>query len=367
MRKIGIDSFTIWVQLDIFTYFNQNLTSKVIEVYESTGEIRDEHDRKPIFKIDNGVKYKARILLPFGNRPVLELTINSRMLKENYYVRGTIQTIHDDNFRTIFADVCTTIGLECDYYDFLDCSTIYDVDICFDFISNQVDFERICSSVNSSPFGSSFYITLDGDYMAKSKKITGSQLKTRETSSIKKPFVKYYTKYWEFIHKSHEFYGTYASEFIDENYRRCEGQIKNARHFLWLEKRGCLPQGFCEGGVSLRGLLLLSDDYLEKCLEELILQYALPLKKGGNGRSGINASDFILMKTISFLMAEGFTLEHCIDFLDDYSDNFNTVATAKSRLRKRMKRAFSSHFGLENLIVTDDDLVRLSSQNVLIS
>lgn len=363
MERIGIDSFTIWVQLDIFSYFDRNLTSKVIEIYEATGEIRDEHDRKPIFKTVNGVKYKAQILLPFGKRPVLELTINSRMLKKHYYVRNHIQTIHDDNFRIIFEDICEEVGLECDYYDFLDYSTIYDVDICFDFYANQLDFERICTSVNSSPFGYAFYVSLDGNYLEKTKKITGAQLSERTRSSVRKPFVKYYTKYWEFIHKSHEFYREYAPEFVDENYRRCEGQIKNRYHFEWLERRGCLPVGFTDNGVSLRKLLRLSDVHLKNCLEELILQYAIPLKKAKIS-SGINATDFILMKCISFLMKEGFTCEDCLKFLDEYSDNSETIKTSKSRIRRRMKRAFSNHYGLSNLVVTDDDILHLSSDKV---
>lgn len=363
MKRIGIDSFTVWVNLDIFTYFDRNLTSRVIEVYEATGEIKEEHDRKPIFKTVEGVKYKAGILLPFGKKPILELTINSRMLKKHFYINDEFQTIQADNFRIIFTDICAQIGLECDYYDFIDNSIIYDLDICCDFMANQLDFERICNSVNSSPWGYAFYVSLDGNYLERAKIITGSQLSERRRSSIKRPFVKYYTKYWEFIHKSHEFYIKFCPSFIDENYRRCEGQIKNSRHFQWLEKRGCLPQGFTEGGVSLANVLSLSEKHLEDCLEELILQYTVKLKRD-KVHKGINATDFILMKCISYLMDEGWTLEQLIDLLDNYSDNENTVSVSKSRIRKRMKVAFSSYFGLANLIVTDDDLINVAPNSL---
>lgn len=363
MKRIGIDSFTIWIDLGIFTYFDSNLTRRVIELYEETGEVRDEHDRKPIFKEVNGVKYKAQILLPFGNRPILELTLNSRMLKNDFYQRQHIQTINDSNFRTVFDDVCKTIDLACDYYDFLDHSTIHDMDICWDYYANNSDFERTCTIISSTPWGSSFYISLDGNYMERAKKITGAQFSKRTGSSIKRPFLKHYTKYWEFIHKSFEFYQAYCPTFIDENYRRFEVQVKNARHFQWLEKRGCLPIGFTDGGVNLRSVLTLSEKHLEDCMNEITLQYAKP-KKVDRPPTGINATDFILMKCISFLMKEGFTLEDCIEFLDEYSNIENTRVTAKSRIRRRMKRAFSDHYGLEHLLITDDDVLSVSNEKL---
>lgn len=359
MKKCGIDSFTVWIKLDIFTYYNENLIRRVVEVYEKTGEILQEHDRKPIFVVDDGVKYRACIKTPFGQKPVMELTINSRMLKEKYYINGQIQTITKHNFYRIFKDLSATIGFECDYFDFLEHSIVFDVDLCRDFHANNLVFESLCRSIASHPFGKSFYIKLDGNYLEKASVFTGAQFGKRDQSKLSKPFLKYYTKYWEYIHRSSEFHQKYCPMFVDEHYRRFEGQVKNLAHWRSIARNGVLPLDFADGSITIAKILSLSSKQIKETLDVMLEKYQDIQHIAVNGVSTKSpATDYLLMRMTYLLMKEGFTLEQCLDELNNWSDNQTTVIVSKSRLRLRLKRAYKLNFTLKNLIITDDDIMR---------
>lgn len=242
-----IDSFRLLVPFDDCEVICSKFMQKFVLLCPDTGEIDDEseHIKTNTFNNTNGIKigfamkwfYNEEI----GRTQYLVFSINTKMLKENYF-----DGIDCYNIQTIFNYINSLNIIKISKQAFLNSKAV-DVDLCIDFKLTNTTCKEVFSICYELTKPSK--IIKPNLFAEKLNKGIEWGKRNEVAKAYKtKQFLKYYAKVLELENNSTEFYNTYikdklnektlfadgtsfTTDYNNENTLRIETTIKNTNHF----------------------------------------------------------------------------------------------------------------------------------------
>lgn len=317
--SFGIDSFTMAVPYSNFSRLPSFVLYDTILFNLTTGEVLDQFQGKPVYLERNGVKWRA-YKGNFFDREYICFVVHSKMHLQSYYTYKFLNL----NFQNIVDNLC--LNYDCKF-SLNDEIIIYDFDMTLDFMLSDNEFLALCNSFTAE-IPRKFYVRSDSN-LEDYRKLIGFQFGDRKSSTIQKPFFKFYSKYYEFENRkeNREFVRLYGNKF-EINHRRFEFTIKGKDHFHYLSKKGILsiPR------LNLYNLFNVKpDDYIHIYNYALSnyqqSTYTVPNAKTTNYKP----TDLFIVALAVELFNLGYSYNHIFNLLDTF--NLNTVS--KSRLKKR--------------------------------
>lgn len=217
--KISLDSFLMFVPLEKVTILKDELLDTIQAINTTTSEVLSEYTlaKQEAFNIAEiaNEPFSCYIKLitkkvAAGNKGIVEknylsITINSKLLKEDYLKGITSETI-EKVYNTIISFGWFTV----DYKDFLN-SIISDVDFKVDTVFNSQEevsehLKKLCYNITS-------YYKLHAKLTSR-KDNEGLQIGHRSNMTI--TFCKWYNKTKELIHSSSTFNEKYVRHYPDK-------------------------------------------------------------------------------------------------------------------------------------------------------
>lgn len=345
MAKRSLDSFSLIVPFSKVDWYDSRFNSKVIEVYSDTGEIREEHERKPIISDVNGIKTRLSVVNWFGSNN-FNIVCTSKMLKQHYFNGITPHTV-----KHLYDYLMSLNLLKMPFDSFLDCQ-IFDIDIKTDYEQTQTEFDEICRAKRRLVKGSKLYLNQD------KRTCQGIQYGNRDKATSASPFIKTYSKGIELFENSDLFRKTYLPAFTNRLLRRTEVTIKNSKMVQYLISKKVLD----ENPKILRNWVQLSQDKLREIIIFLHnnLERELDMSKIRKPREQgkLSASDYFLLRSLELHLKQGYDIQELVNFMDDYPAKPTVLGTSKSRIKKKLEHLKSI------LTNTDDTLKRLGVYKV---
>lgn len=215
--KPKLDSFEIWIERNEVEILNENLISKIIEVYEYSGEIRNSNNCKPIYiEESGGITYRTGIKRMPG-KDYITLIITAKMLKEKYF-----DGININNIKSIYETIINQNIIYFEYESLLN-ALVRDIDICIDLYKEEIQptneiFMKIKEKCNLMDR----WINIENRNTQQA-----IYFNERNKGSIKRPYLKLYDKGLELETKSKQFKENYLSQYETDKIIRIEATIKN--------------------------------------------------------------------------------------------------------------------------------------------
>jgi len=282
-----IDSFAIKIPLDSIDVVSSTFLQKYKKVYKHSEDIvSSEHNGYPIkvnpetgeeieFECsDNCIRIhndKTKTFLRyekqthFINGEVIEyiiIVVTSKLLLKNYF-----NGINLTNINVVYDYIINDKVIDLSFEQFLN-SGIYDIDLCKDYRLDLFRFKDLRSILRANVLDEKRNALLPNNNKVESY---GVQFKTRRSSTLLEPFVKWYFKSVELdsegtkeFSKMHLY--PYYTEDISNGIVRCEATIKNKKH---KKKLGI------ENVNTLRDFLNLSQDVLNELHKKIITKKML--------------------------------------------------------------------------------------------
>lgn len=339
----SVDSMTVICPVILFS-LDAEFYDSITTVVDSTGEILNSTN-KPVVSEIYGIKIRAFIVNLFGTE-YLSITFSSKLLKSNY-----LQGLSLDNFENAFNLCKELLKFEINFSVFLTNSKCYDIDVKYDFFVNDDVFSSFLQGHKN--FANCRLFRSNGDNYIRTSYYSGMQFVNRKDASIGKPFVKYYSKFYEAQDRSEEFFRTFNIS-ISRYLRRFEATIKNSKH---LERYGL--------DNKLTTILALNSLKINAILDDMYLCHVgtsadkILIEKEVKDLK-ITLSDWVLFSSLSSAMVlEKSSLSV---LLSDYFDSFpNINPQSKSRKIRILKKKFDvflqvqRKYDLNNFRMTAND------------
>ena len=254
-KKYAIDSCKLRIKLSDVIILDTSILDKhsIIKVNDVTGELVSQQEIKSLSKEIkfNGYSIKVAITEYYdfkqkSKEVFLEVYLHSKILEQSYFDGITI-----NNISQIYHKLMTAKVFQCSEPTFMT-SLVNDIDIKVDFIASKVLFKQLCTELKNR---SSKHTTLgQGSKLYDNSNLTFNR---RESSTLSKPFVKFYDKELESIEKNQHFFKDFPTESIKDK-KRLEVTIKKSsdiKEFFKVEKSNFesilnLPQSELEKFVS---------------------------------------------------------------------------------------------------------------------
>jgi len=238
--KYTVDSTKVRVPLADCQIINDSLQDKWLSVHSVTGEISSTDFKSNCYTTEkNGIKLRIGIESmntsaaftkekPIGER-FITMVITSKMLEEEYFKGITKETLP-----RVYDYIMSLQVFSCSYEAFSN-SMVTDTDICKDFIATFEEMRELMKlmekhSTPQSEKGKGVRAFLKGDNQ------NGIEWNDRNTTSLRHPFVKAYSKYLDFYGNGvkqdrREFAANYINEEDCKDRYRIEATIKNRKAF----------------------------------------------------------------------------------------------------------------------------------------
>jgi hypothetical protein len=286
-----VDSARLSIPLSECEIIDTNLIDRiqVLTINEYTGEVINEKGKNgtpTILENSDGTYLKfwkqTQFFYHEGKKiPTLYLTflVNSKHLKELYFQGITLDTL------PVLYDYIMSFNVVKFTYDSLLNSRYNDTDICVDFNSTPDSFDALKKSIKTLTNRPELWHTATNQ-KNNSGIWTPTKNEPRESATPTTPFVKFYSKHEDFMHKSEPFAKAYINPELYANLYRIEVTIKNAVHkkhlgishaktfgsFLNLDLQLLLQQVVKEYFISDNKLLMKSGELtpMEKVIVDLM-------------------------------------------------------------------------------------------------
>jgi len=310
-----------------------------------TGEISESEFKREAYQIkENGIS--SRILVRniqsgFGEEAhkseVLQILINSKMLRQKYLLGINKETIRD------IYNYLMSLGLFHIYFeDFINRSTCTDIDFKTD---------KNCLSPDKAK-GFFKYLSLQGGELTEKKDNLGLQFSYRqkENKYISKPFVKFYHKGLELMNSSTEFYKEYLKGSEVSDICRLEATIKNNSHLKATFKS--LKIRYTSS--SLGNLLELSQNNIEDLITLLLSKHIdinntkrdQLMDKISNNNLSRNQKALVMAMKYYLTTVNG-TFE---GFLNMFTEDIKSRATI-FRTKKELKELYTAYLSKDTEVV----------------
>ena len=231
IQEFSIDSLKLRIPFQEITILDKSIldTRKKLIISDATGEILSEDKIKSLsteIKFDS-YSIKVAIVNQYNLQSkeiedVLEIYLHSKVLEGNYF-----DGITKNNLRLIYDKLIGAKVFMCSYETFIN-SSVNDIDIKYDFISDKSTFSTLCNELKSRARQSTKLG--NGQAMYKNGNLTFNR---RESSTLSSPFVKFYDKELEAIEKNNKFFNHFFPyETVEEdkvkNKKRIEATCKKS-------------------------------------------------------------------------------------------------------------------------------------------
>jgi hypothetical protein len=235
-KKYAIDSCKLRIKLSEITILDNSILDRhsIIKVNDITGELVSQQQIKSLTKEIkfNGYSIKVAITEYYDfkqktKEEFLEVYLHSKILEQSYFDGITIK-----NISQIYHQLMTAKVFYCSEQTFMT-SLVNDIDIKVDFIASKILFQQLCKELKNR---SANHTTLgQGSKLYDNSNLTFNR---RESSTLKKPFVKFYDKELESIEKNQYFFKDFPSAELKDK-KRLEVTIKKSsdiKQFFNIEK-----------------------------------------------------------------------------------------------------------------------------------
>ena len=223
----SLDSLKLRIKLENIKIINSDILDikKTLVINSASGEIISEKELKSKTTDIEFKAYKIKIAITSyydfntkNNMEFLEIYLHSKILESNYF-----SGITKENVKSIFDKLMVAKVFECSYETFLN-SAINDIDIKTDLIVNNFIWSELTKNLSSRSI--EFKKLGQGAKRYENKNLTFNR---RETSTLAKPFVKFYDKQLESLEKNQTFFDTYFAENSLHELKRIEATCKRTK------------------------------------------------------------------------------------------------------------------------------------------
>jgi hypothetical protein len=235
-KKYAIDSCKLRIKLSEITILDNTILDRhsIIKVNDITGELVSQQQIKGLTKEIkyNGYSIKVAITEYYDfkqktKEEFLEVYLHSKILEQSYFDGITIK-----NISQIYHKLMTAKVFHCSEETFMT-SLVNDIDIKVDFFASKILFQQLCKELKNR---SANHTTLgQGSKLYDNSNLTFNR---RESSTLAKPFVKFYDKELESIEKNQQFFKDFPTSEIKDK-KRLEVTIKKTsdiKQFFNIEK-----------------------------------------------------------------------------------------------------------------------------------
>lgn len=344
-----IDSFSLKIPLDKVVVLDHRLTSATAIYYESLDAVDEElQPPKPIVLTWSGMTVRFSLVeIPIFNQKTREkeltkfvnLTVSAKLLKERYF-----EGVNAFNISTLHQTFIDFKVFHCTLETFLS-GMVSDIDIAINrYCPSPAIFSDILGCLFTQSGSKSKYLKL-----FREDTNIGLNFNERHFAKPSLPFIKFYHKELELLHKSTEFNETFLGDYQEQirNLTRVEATIRNYDHKRRLEKHNILPNF-----KTLKELLEVPGKDLYKfvvfCLDTY-LEKKVRLKA-----PELSPTDHIIYELLQNCVLRGYDYDSLLSVVDTFKGATKESAkVSKSRMRKKITQLF-------DLLVMKD--VKIQSQ-----
>lgn len=331
-----IDSFSLKIPLNSVQVLDHRLTSATAIYYESLDAVDEElHPPKPIVISWTGITVRLSLVeIPIFNQKTKEkeptkfinLTVSAKLLKERYFEGVNLFNIAV--LHQVFLDFKV---FNCSLETFLN-GMVSDIDIAINrYCPSPSVFSDILACLVSQSGSKSKYLKL-----FREDTNIGLNFNERHFAKPSLPFLKFYHKQLELLHKSTEFNETYLGEYQEliQNLTRVEATIRNYDHKRRLEKHNILPQF-----KTLKELLEIPGKNLYKFVVFSLDTYIE--KKVRLKAPELSPTDHIIFELLQNCILKGYDYDSLLTVADTFKGSSKaSEKVQKSRMRKRITELF---------------------------
>lgn len=349
-----IDSFSLKIPLDKVVVLDYRLTSETAIYYASLDAVDEElQPPKPIVLSWSGITVRFSLIeIPIFNPKTNEkertkfinLTVSAKLLKEKYF-----EGVNSLNISTLYDTFIEFKVFHCTLKTFLS-GMVSDVDIAINrYCPSTAVFSDILSCLVTQSGSKSRYLKIFSE-----ENNIGLNFNERHFAKPSLPFIKFYHKQLELLHKSNEFNEVFLGEYQDQiqNLTRVEATIRNYDHKRRLEKYGIMPNF-----KTLQELLDIPDKDLYGFVVFSLNAYLE--KKIRVKAPDLSPSDHLIFEFMQNNLISGrFDLESLLSA----ADTFKGATKASERVQKsRMRKKITELFDL--IIFKDAKISTLEKHN----
>ena len=319
-----IDSLKLRIPLTEIKIINNEIldTKTKYVISDVSGEVISEDKIKSLSTeiLFNEYKIKVAIVSMYDfkfkeNREYLEIYLHSKILESNYF-----DGITNKNIKSIYNKLMSQKIFNCSYESFVN-SPVNDIDIKLDFIADNSVFKALCKELNrkgkdSTRLGYGGKLYANGNLT----------FNRRESSTLSRPFVKFYDKRLEALEKNNEFFTEYLNLHTDLlNKKRIEVTCK---------KSSDIKTFFKIENSNLDSLLKIENQDLKKYITYSLnqnLKESIKIKKS-NIKHKSNIDAFIHLHFTNSITNQG---QNFYSVLSEVLDHFDEDKVNKARIKKR--------------------------------
>ncbi|MEL7246918.1 MAG: hypothetical protein AAFO03_00815 [Bacteroidota bacterium] len=329
--QIAVDSLKIRLPLDKVSNLDSRLTSPWLLVNSYTGEIDNRGTKSNSYTvpaIGYSIRYGVERQITYDQRlkDFLTMTVPSKILHERYF-----EGITADNVELVYNRLQSHGLVKFSLEDFLHNSGCTDIDLKRDFVFGA-DFrqtvrqlEKQVKPSNRKGKGCRPFTERDN---------VGIEFSDRRTKSyVSSPFLKFYDKGIELLHKSDVFAKAHLSSLNFENLIRSETTIKNSKHFSRIS-------GIKQGNQLINVLKLPQEDK-QRAFNLAIQAHLMPPKRAFKSNRKLRGRELMMFELIRHSLDNGADWEQLITTM---LQNFN-CKVQRSRQRKFLNKLYRIYEG----------------------
>lgn len=331
-----IDSFSLKIPLDQVKVIDRRLTSETAIYYESLDEIDSElQPPKPIVITSQGITVRFSLAeVPIFDKNAgekiptkfINLTVSAKLLKERYF-----EGINSNNISVLHQVFISFKIFDCSLETFLS-GIVSDVDIAINrYCPSPAIFTDILTSLKSQSGSKLKHLKL----FSKDTNI-GLNFNERRFAKPSLPFIKFYHKHLELLHKSSEFNEFFLQDYQEaiKDLTRVEATVRNYDHKRRLEKYEVLPMF-----RQLDELLQIPGERLYKFIVFSLGAYIE--KKVRLKAPDLSPTDHIIYELIQNCILKGYDYDSLLGVVDTFNGSKkSSEKVQKSRMRKKMTELY---------------------------
>lgn len=331
-----IDSFSLKIPLDSVQVLDERLTSETAIYYESLDAIdSDLQPPKPIVISWNGITVRFSLAeIPMPDKKTGEkvptkfvnLTVSAKLLKERYF-----EGVNSFNISVLYQTFLDFKVFHCSLETFLS-GMVSDIDIAINrYCPSPAVFTQILNSLVSQSGVKAKHLRQFGE-----ETNIGLNFNNRRTAVPSLPFIKFYHKELELLHKSTDFKEAFLQGYDEaiKDLTRVEATIRNYRHKTRLDKRQVIPMF-----RSLEDLLNLSQRQLYSFI---VFSLGAYIEKPVRLKSPkLGPTEHIIYELIQNCILKGYDYESLLCVVDTFEGSKkSSEKVAKARMRKQITELY---------------------------
>jgi uncharacterized protein (DUF4415 family) len=351
--KCSIDSLKLRIPINEIKILDSSIldSKRKLVINNDTGEIISEDVIKSLSTEINFPHYKIKVAIVSiwnfskkSNFEFLEIYLHSKILQTNYF-----NGITSKDIQAIYKRLMKRKVFHCTYESFMN-GAVNDIDIKLDIETNTDVFKSLCKELKNQ--ATEFNTLGQGAKLYSNGNLTFNR---RESSTISKPFVKFYDKGIEAIDKNKEFFTEYINlDLTAINVKRIEVTCK---------KSSDIKSYFELENSNLKSILDIKQESLKNYLRFAINQN---LKKGikiaeSSEKQNSNLDTFIHLHFVNSITNQGQTYQST---LNEVLNHFTTDKVNKARIKKRCENWYINYESKETEI-KDIEIRKAKNQNNL--